>query len=260
MDYSNYSMPARDRFEEMDALASEAAVYTVADEPEEALEYPDAYTVKPGDTYQQIASMLGSTVYEIGAMNPYVDPDALEVGQQLRVPSYGHPAAEPMDEAGPVNAQPQLGLFPAAERPEAAPPPMPVQPAPMAEAVPAPIPAPAPPAPEGMEGCSQLVLPNGWDFTNILMRYGISYRALESANPGMDVFVLRPGQSLRIPPTGTRGHILSAPGMRSHTIERQDTIESIARRYGTSVAMLFRENPVLAPDDFVSGRVISIPQ
>ena len=252
MEYSNYSIPARDRFEGMDALASEAAAYTIADERDEAAHCLNAYTVKPGDTYHQIADALGVTVYEIGALNPYVNPDALEVGQQLCVPSHAHSAAGAHGEAMPVNAQPQLGMFPAAERPEAAPPPMPAP-------APVPAPAPAPHPAEGPEGCARLSLPNGWDFTNILMRYGVSYRALESANPGVDIFTLQPGQSLWIPPAGTRGHIIDGRSMQPHTIERQETLESIARRYGTSVARLFRENPVLAPDDFVAGRIISIP-
>lgn len=260
MEYEAYKTPAMDEREALESFAAEAMAYAVAEEAE--MLCPDTYTVQPGDTYYTIANMLGITVYEISSLNPYVDPNALQIGQQLCIPMRTQPmTSDYMEEAAEVNATPRLGTFPAAERPmqPAAQAPAPMQtPAPAETQAPAQISAPAQPS-ACPQNCTQLALPSGWDCSNILIRYGISYRALESANPGENLLMLRPGQTLCIPPNGTRGP-LGSQGTPSHTIERQDTLESIARRYRTTMALIFRENPAMAPDDFVVGRVICIPQ
>ena len=50
----------------------------------------DRYTVKPNDTYYNIARMFGTTVRAIQTANPNIDPRNLKVGQLLIVP-YGFP-------------------------------------------------------------------------------------------------------------------------------------------------------------------------
>jgi Tfp pilus assembly protein FimV len=44
-----------------------------------------AYSVRSGDTLGTIADRLGTTVEELLALNPGIDPRALRVGQSLRV-------------------------------------------------------------------------------------------------------------------------------------------------------------------------------
>lgn len=46
-----------------------------------------AYTVRPGDTFYTLARRLGNTVAAIAALNPGVNPDALQIGQRICVPS-----------------------------------------------------------------------------------------------------------------------------------------------------------------------------
>lgn len=239
MDYADYYTPAGESAQGAETMAAPPDGYTLA-AAGEPVPCMDVYVVEAGDTYYGIAGKLGITVYEMSSLNPYVDPDALRIGQQLCIPALTREA--------PLREPQELGMEPAREREEE----VPTAPTPTALAQAAPSPVYPP-------NCAQLTIPQGWDLPNILMRYGISYRALQSCNPGMDMGALRPGETLCIPPAGTRGAIGSTTAP-SHTIERQETLETIARRYRTSVARLFEENPVLAPDDFIAGRLIAIPE
>ncbi len=62
---------------------------------------PGIYIVKPGDTLSKIADEFQTTIDEIMTLNSLVDPNTIQVGQQLRIPSLpstdpaeGTPAAE----------------------------------------------------------------------------------------------------------------------------------------------------------------------
>ncbi len=44
------------------------------------------YTIEAGDTLQTIADQYGTTVEQLLALNPEVDPTALQIGQTIRVP------------------------------------------------------------------------------------------------------------------------------------------------------------------------------
>jgi LysM repeat protein len=44
------------------------------------------YTIREGDTFETIASDLGTTVERLQALNPDVDPNSLQVGQKIVVP------------------------------------------------------------------------------------------------------------------------------------------------------------------------------
>jgi LysM repeat protein len=43
------------------------------------------YTVQTGDTLSVIASKTGTTVAILLKLNPHIDPQALQVGQKIRV-------------------------------------------------------------------------------------------------------------------------------------------------------------------------------
>jgi LysM repeat protein len=45
------------------------------------------YIVQPGDTLSELAIAFGTTVAEIMAANGLTDPDSLQVGQPLIIPS-----------------------------------------------------------------------------------------------------------------------------------------------------------------------------
>jgi LysM repeat protein len=44
------------------------------------------YTIRAGDTFETIASDRGTTVEELQALNPDVDPNSLQVGQKIVIP------------------------------------------------------------------------------------------------------------------------------------------------------------------------------
>jgi LysM repeat protein len=43
------------------------------------------WTVKPGDTLNSIATQFGTSVRELLRLNPSIDPDALQIGQEIIV-------------------------------------------------------------------------------------------------------------------------------------------------------------------------------
>ena len=51
---------------------------------------PVGYTVREGDTLEEVAALLGTSLPRLLAANPaIVDPDSIAVGQTLRVPGFG---------------------------------------------------------------------------------------------------------------------------------------------------------------------------
>lgn len=84
------------------------------------------YTVQPGETFLGVAHRHGTTLDRLRALNPSVDPDHIEVGQQLVVPVIKGFTPEPAPVRTPVTAQPAAkDAQPAAK---AAQPAQPVQP------------------------------------------------------------------------------------------------------------------------------------
>jgi LysM repeat protein len=44
------------------------------------------YTIREGDTFETIAADQGTTVEQLQALNPDVDPNSLQVGQKIFIP------------------------------------------------------------------------------------------------------------------------------------------------------------------------------
>jgi hypothetical protein len=122
---------------------------------------------------------------------------------------------------------------------------------------------PAAPYPESQQGCpagyTRLTMPYGWDYTQILERYGVSYNALVAANPGLNIQLISPGTTVCIPPAGSRGLCSASQGF-TYIIGMNDSLSLIAAKYQTTVGKLLRANPGLAPQDFVENRVICVPR
>jgi FOG: LysM repeat len=75
------------------------------------------YIVQPGDTLSELAIMFGTTVADIMAANGLTDPDSLQVGQPLIIPSLvdtspslraSPTVASGLAEATPIPATPTL--------------------------------------------------------------------------------------------------------------------------------------------------------
>ncbi|MDR0897893.1 MAG: LysM peptidoglycan-binding domain-containing protein [Oscillospiraceae bacterium] len=122
---------------------------------------------------------------------------------------------------------------------------------------------PAAPYPDSQRGCpagyTRLIMPYGWDYVQILERYGVSYNALVAANPGLNIQLISPGTTVCIPPAGSRGLCSAAQGF-TYIIGMNDSLSLIAAKYQTTVGKLLRANPGLSPQDFVENRVICVPR
>ena len=181
------------------------------------------YQVRRGDTFSSIAAQLGVTVYELTELNPYVEPTSLQIGQTICVPA------------------PQLPSTPS---------------------TPSTPSCPSCPVTPPSFGCPansiSIIMPMGWSYGTVLTRYGISFNALQAANPGLNIEAIPAGQRLCIPPAGSRR--LCGDGLRSHVKDSGETLSSLAQRFDISVSRLLRINADLAPSDFIAGRVICAPE
>ncbi|MBQ9197165.1 MAG: LysM peptidoglycan-binding domain-containing protein [Clostridia bacterium] len=90
---------------------------------------------------------------------------------------------------------------------------------------------------------------------DIQLQHNKSLHTLEAANPTLDLENLKAGDTVCVPnvnlPCALPGSVVMAAG---------DTLDSLASRYRLSVGQLLRANPCLAPDDFVQGTTVKLPQ
>jgi LysM repeat protein len=141
--------------------------------------------------------------------------------------------------------------------------------APVAPVVPAPIPEPVTPpaaAPVAPVGEAKVhVIAKGEFFAVIAKKYGVSVKAIEGANPGVDSTKLKIGQKLNIPAPAPKAAKAYAPageaGVESagtHTVKSGDTLGGIAKKHGTTVAKL-REANGLKTDQIKVGQKLKLP-
>lgn len=90
----------------------------------------------------------------------------------------------------------------------------------------------------------------GENLYRIALRYGVTVEAIARANGLTDPERIRAGQVLTIPTVGNVA--------RSHTVQRGDTLSSIARRYRTTVEALLAAN-ALRSDRILPGQSLNIP-
>ena len=171
------------------------------------------------------------------------------------------------------------------ERPRAAPLPRgePVERAPgvppQGAAAPAPVPA-QPSQPAEQPATRTHRIRSGETLSHVARQYGVTVADIERANPGLNARRIQVGQSIRVPGAGdaaaqqpaasqqtpappgaaTQTPAAAQPAVaRTHTIRSGDTLDGIARRYGTSVSALQQANPNLDPRRLIPGRSVRIP-
>jgi LysM repeat protein len=77
---------------------------------------PFTYTVQRGDTISSIALKFGVSMDELQAANPEISPNAMSVGQVLKIPSNpDDPSGEPTSTAVPFTIQ-QIECYPTADK------------------------------------------------------------------------------------------------------------------------------------------------
>ena len=117
----------------------------------------------------------------------------------------------------------------------------------------APVPA-ATAAPSG-SGTSHTVKSGEWLFS-IARQYGVSPYTLAQVNGIGAPYTIHPGQVLVIPSGGTAP--VPGPG-GTYTIQRGDTIYSIARKLGKTPSAIINANNLANANSIFPGQVLRIP-
>jgi LysM repeat protein len=99
----------------------------------------------------------------------------------------------------------------------------------------------------------------GDSFESIANKYGVTVRELVGANPQL----LKIGDNLTVPvpiaiPQDTNP-ITTTPQTRTYTVQRGDTLYSIAIKFSTTVAALASANNIANPNVIQIGQVLTIP-
>lgn len=172
----------------------------------------------------------------------------------------------------PIGSAPAPGIgAPAAGTPGLAPLPSTPTPPPVAPITPpvltpppiTPEPAPAAPAAEAKVH----VVAKNDSFYTMSKKYGVTMKAIEGANPGVDSTKLKIGQKVNIPaPTpkaakssGATGSAAATPDADGvYTVKSGDVLGTIAKKFGTTVAKL-REANQLKTDQIKVGQKLKVP-
>ncbi|MDR1262728.1 MAG: LysM peptidoglycan-binding domain-containing protein, partial [Oscillospiraceae bacterium] len=228
---------------------------------------PTVHCVQCGETLFTIAKKYGVTLADLFAANPGLHPDCLMVNARVAIPCV---TPEPVD---PIPSTPicpsgktytvqkgdsfyliarRFGLDLAellAANPGTAPDQLLV-----GQVICLPIAKPS-----CSEGHSVHYVTTGQTFYDLLVIYNLSYSALTAANPSVDLTALKEGQTLCIPPQGSRGSCADS-GLEPYLMLKGDTLASVAAMYHVTTASILAANPTLTPADFVAGRIICLPK
>ncbi len=165
-----------------------------------------AYIIRPGDTIFSLAQRFNTTVEAIMAANPGINPNNLQVGQRICIPS---------------GTTPPPGQCPS--------------------------------------GTFAYTIRSGDTFYSLAQRYNTTVEAIQRANPGVNPNNLQIGQIICIP-SGTTPPPGGCPsGTFEYTIRSGDTFYSLAQRYNTTVEAIQRANPGVNPNNLQIGQKICIP-
>jgi LysM repeat protein len=187
------------------------------------------YTVVAGDNLAAIAAKFGVTVDAIARLNGLGDPDALTLGQVLRIPAAGA--------AGATAGSAAAGAAPTAQPPAA--------------------------APAGQGAAAGLyTVQSGDTLGRIAQRFNTTVAELVRLNNITNPDALKVGQQLKVPGAGGAAPAAqpAASGQgRTHTVQSGETLSRIAKQYGVTVNQILTANKIDNPDRIFVGQKLIIP-
>ncbi|MGE5552177.1 MAG: LysM peptidoglycan-binding domain-containing protein [Bacteroidota bacterium] len=219
------------------------------------------YAIRPGDSLFSLARRFGTSVMAIMAANPGLDPQNLQLGQEICIPVAPTPGGCPggffytivtgdtffsiarrFGIAVPALAAANPGVDPNALQ--------------LGQRIC--VPAPAPPV-EPCPGRFYTIQP-GDTLIGIARRFGYFIDALLAINPGIDPNNLQIGQTICLPPSPGAGP-LPCFGGTIYVIQAGDTLFSVARRFGLTLNALLAANPQITnPNRLQVGEPVCIPR
>ncbi|RME78359.1 MAG: LysM peptidoglycan-binding domain-containing protein [Chloroflexi bacterium] len=222
---------------------------------------PKQYTVQPGDTLFSVARKFGVNYRQIARANGLEETAALSPGQTLVIPSPGEPAEEEPPESPPAVSPPPVETPtappPVETKTEAptvppSPPPRPVEP----ERPPAvELEAEAPPRPVEPEIETRPAPP--------VEKTGAEAPVVSPPPPPRPVEPERPPAvelEAEAPPRPVEPE---KPSVEEepfrYTVQRGDTLNAIARKYGVPVERLIEANNIVNPNLIFPGQKLVIP-
>jgi LysM repeat protein len=122
------------------------------------------------------------------------------------------------------------------------------------------------PGPAAAPAAQEYTVTKGDSFTSIAKKTGVSVKAIEAANPGVEPTKLQIGQKLQIPAAAAAPATSVTPGAlemghsgeQVYTVKSGDTLTRIAEQFGTTVKALRAENK-LDTDKIKVGQKLKIP-
>lgn len=200
-----------------------------SDSPHTCPESTLPYIVLSGDTLWKLAQRYKTSVDEILDLNPGVDPQNLQIGSTLCLPS---PPMPPTPQTPPVR---------------------PTQPMP-----------PTPPTPSARsaacpKGSFPYTVQQGDTLWTLSRAFGISVQRIFDLNPGINP---QAGSILCLPypltpPASPTPE--SSPRYFAYSVKKCDSICGIARKFCVSVESILRRNPGISPRCLQAGTTISVP-
>jgi peptidoglycan endopeptidase LytF len=225
------------------------------------------YVIRSGDTLFQLANRFNTTVAAILALNPGLDPNALQVGRIICIP--GVPTPPPS--TCPTGTFPYVirsgdSFFSLANRfnttvaaIQAANPGVNPNALQIGQTICIPG-RPTPPPQTCPTGTFPYVIQSGDSFFTLANRFNTTVAAIQAANPGVNPNALQIGQTICIPGRPTPPPQTCPAGTFPYVIRSGDNFFSLAIRFNTTVAAIQAANPGVNPNALQIGQTICIPQ
>ena len=124
-----------------------------------------------------------------------------------------------------------------------------------------PTPEPVPPTPAPVATGSEYTIVKGDSFYSIGKHFGVSIKAIQEANPGVDSIKLKIGQKIMVPAAATTTTGAAAPaetGEQVYTVKSGDNLTKIANAHGVKVKDIRSANN-LQTDSIKVGQKLKIP-